>query len=303
MTQSIAYLISVDYQSTIKKYPQLLDEFNILRSFFSMHDVSLIQVPWQKHYINWQLFSCIMPKACWDYVQFPNKFESLLKKVSDINIPMKNNASIVKWNMRKTYLLDLQKSHLPIGEFTFVPQHSDERYLTNAIKKLNEMNLADNFFIAKPSIGLGGVDLVKFNLSDVKTHYKSFLKILSYADLILQPFFPEIIQTGEYSYIFFNNKFSHAVLKKPKANDFRAHFIYGAKTLFHQPSNEEIDQAFSFISGIQPQCLYARVDGFRRDNKLFLIELELIEPYLYLEYASKETLRQFCESVIFSNDH
>ena len=59
-----------------------------------------------------------------------------------------------------------------------------------------------------------------------------------------------------------------------------------------------MQQALRFVSAVQFQCEYARVDVFKRNNQLLLIELELIEPYLYFERASQASLHAFCKAIV-----
>lgn len=297
MLKSIAFLTSSNYQSILNKCPDFLDEFQILKPIFLEYGANLIKTDWRDPSIDWKSFSIIIPKACWDYMTYASEFVSFLKKISNLNIPMKNDTKIVLWNMRKTYLLDLQKLNLPIAELILIPQHSNGKS-SNIFDQLHRANFKTPMIVAKPSIGGGALDTVRFDISQTHLHEALFNKILSYADLILQPYFPEISEDGEYSYFFFGNQFSHAILKKPLLGDYRAHQLFGAQNLSYQPSDEEVKQASHFVSAVQFNCEYARVDVFKRNKQLFLIELELIEPYLYFEHASQASLHAFCQEIL-----
>lgn len=297
MLKSIAFLTSFNYESTLAKCPDFLDEFNVLQPIFRKYEVNLIKTDWRDPLIDWKSFSAIIPKACWDYMLYPTEFEAFLKKIITLNTPMKNDINIVLWNMRKTYLLDLQKLNLPVAEFLLIPQYHNGE-ISTIVEQLHNANFQTTILVAKPSISGGASDTIRFYLNDIHLHEALFKKIFSYADLILQPYFPEIAETGEYSYFFFNKQFSHAILKKPERGDYRAHQLFGAQNLSYQPSVDEVEQALRFVSTVQPQCEYARIDVFKRNNQLFLIELELIEPYLYFERAPQSSLYAFCEAII-----
>jgi hypothetical protein len=297
MTQSIAYLIAEDYEFIQEKHPQFEEEFQRIQSTFAKYDKQLIKIPWRYNTVDWTSFAAVIPKACWDYVYYPAEFKSLLEHISQLNIPLYNDLSLILWNMRKTYLQDLQKQHLRVAEFLLIPQYSPIDDMDVFAKKIRDLRWKPKMIIAKPSIGMGSVNNRRFHINDIHLQEKFFTQVLSRADLILQPFFQEDVDIGEYSYIFFNNQFSHAVLKKPAKNDYRAHFIYGAEITAYQPTQEEIQQAFTFIDALSPAPKYARVDVFKHKDHLYLIELELIEPYLYLEYADKEVLDSFCKII------
>ncbi|MEO1654892.1 MAG: hypothetical protein AAFU64_15200, partial [Bacteroidota bacterium] len=99
---------------------------------------------------------------------------------------------------------------------------------------------------------------------------------------LLQKFLPEIKENGEWSLIFFNGRFSHAVQKKPKKGDFRVQEEYGGESLAQIPPSYLIREARNIIQLFAPDSLYARVDGLDIQEAFYLMELELIEPELFL---------------------
>ncbi len=102
--------------------------------------------------------------------------------------------------------------------------------------------------------------------------------------VIIQPLIEEIIQ-GEWSLIFFNNSFSHAVLLEPATNDFRVQIRHGGTVKLAEPSLSMINQAKKILSTLKDIPLYARVDFVCKDNEFYLLELELIEPALFFRLA------------------
>ena len=85
--------------------------------------------------------------------------------------------------------------------------------------------------------------------------------------------------------VFFDKKFSHAVLKKAKAGDFRIQSQFGGQYAPYQPSHETLTVAESIVKHINADLLYARVDGIIIQGKFHLMELELIEPDLYFDHV------------------
>lgn len=299
MSKLIAYLIAND-STLLTQHPAMLDEFEILEPIFANYNMRLIKTPWRDPSIDWQSFTTIFPKACCDYALYPEEFKLFLQNIKRLNIPMINSVDLIEWNMRKTYFLDLKRHGLPVAEFVIIPQNSNKETLTSVIQQLHQEKYKK--MIAKPSVSIGALNTEQFLLQDIDAHYSLFHHILSYADLILQPFFAEIILNGEYSYLFINKQFSHAVLKKPAQDDYRAHPIFNATITAYQPSADEIQQAISFIAQLNPACQYARVDVFKREQQLFLIELELIEPYFYLEYMPIQNLHALCRAFTAPSD-
>jgi hypothetical protein len=103
---------------------------------------------------------------------------------------------------------------------------------------------------------------------------------------MIQPFLPSVKEEGEYSLLFFGNDYSHAVIKKPKSGDYRIQSLYGGTEQTYSPTKNEIEAAQKIINILPFEPLYARVDLLRgNDGHLKLIELEMIEPYLYLSHS------------------
>jgi len=116
----------------------------------------------------------------------------------------------------------------------------------------------------------------------------------------VQKFMPEIQTQGESSFIFFHGEFSHAVGKLPATGDFRVQTEFGGSVREFIPSRSVIDAATEVLRGVEYQPLYARVDGLEREGKFVLMELELIEPILFLGLGKAAS--RFARSIALSLD-
>ena len=106
---------------------------------------------------------------------------------------------------------------------------------------------------------------------------------------LIQPFIESVASEGEYSFIYFGDSFSHSVNKRAKDGDYRVQSMYGGTEAAYSPNASERAQARAVLDVLDFTPLYARVDFLRGNNgRLWLIELELIEPYLYLPFAGGE---------------
>jgi glutathione synthase/RimK-type ligase-like ATP-grasp enzyme len=97
-----------------------------------------------------------------------------------------------------------------------------------------------------------------------------------------QPFLPQIQEEGEWSFVFFNGKFSHSLLKKAKPGDFRVQHYLGGTIHSAQAPAHLLKEATAYAEAFAKSCLYVRVDGLEVDKHFMLMELELIEPFLFL---------------------
>jgi glutathione synthase/RimK-type ligase-like ATP-grasp enzyme len=99
----------------------------------------------------------------------------------------------------------------------------------------------------------------------------------------VQPFISNVQSEGEYSLFFFSGEYSHAILKTPEQDDFRSQEEHGADIKSVTASSRQIEAAEQLLALVEPQPTYVRVDLVRGDDGNFLLmELELIEPSLYL---------------------
>jgi glutathione synthase/RimK-type ligase-like ATP-grasp enzyme len=95
-----------------------------------------------------------------------------------------------------------------------------------------------------------------------------------------------VLSQGEYSLILFDGALSHAVVKRPKAGDFRVQPHLGGVTerCDPPPGGEALAQVA--LAQAPAEAVYARVDMIAdNDGRLMIIELELVEPALFLNEA------------------
>jgi len=110
--------------------------------------------------------------------------------------------------------------------------------------------------------------------------------------MIIQPLIEEIARTGEFSLMLFDGEFSHAVVKRPRSGDFRVQPHYGGVTLPATPPAGALELAQQALAKAPAKASYARVDIVPDDEgTLRIMELELIEPALFLDLAPGSTDR------------
>jgi hypothetical protein len=114
---------------------------------------------------------------------------------------------------------------------------------------------------------------------------------------MLQPFQRGIIEEGEYSMIYFNGKYSHSVLKVPKRGDFRVQEEHGSEIVPVAPEAALRAAGDAAIAAIGQKLLYARADIVRSGDTFRVMELELVEPALYLRTESGAANR-FADAIV-----
>jgi glutathione synthase/RimK-type ligase-like ATP-grasp enzyme len=84
----------------------------------------------------------------------------------------------------------------------------------------------------------------------------------------------------------FDGEFSHSVVKRPAAGDFRVQPHLGGVTLPSKPPPGAEQLARQALAAAPAHAIYARVDIVPDDEGVLrIMELELIEPALFLDHA------------------
>lgn len=223
-------------------------------------------------------YAGFMVGTVWDYPPKLSGFLATLDRLHE-TAPVFNPPALVRWNIEKTYLRDLANAGAP-SIATYWADQADAATIEAAFAALG----ADRI-VVKPLVG-GGAWRQALLTRDEPLPAASELPP---AACLIQPFLPSVPEEGEYSFVFFAGEFSHALQKVPRAGDYRVQSLFGASELVHEPREGELDlcrrvlSAAAAITG-EADLLYARVDMVRGlDGGLAVMELEVIEPYLYPE--------------------
>ena len=279
---------------TCERFPLLSDDDQPLIASLRGLGLNPTPVIWDDPTVDWHKFGLILLRSTWDYYLKVPKFLAWLKTIenaSELNgTEILNRPSVVRWNLDKTYLKTLMELGIPVIPTVWL-KSTETASLSHLIKPLGWKQM-----VLKPTISADAFQTIRLNQDDTEL-FETELHKLQRRDLkvglndhyvaMLQPFLPEIIAEGEWSFLFFDGKYSHAVLKKPSTGDFRVQTSHGGKaTPMEAPAAllAQAEHAFRVAKDcVGVNLLYARVDMIRRDKQLLLVELELIEPTLYLQ--------------------
>jgi len=215
--------------------------------------------------------SAVLALCAWDYQDNQDAFLDRLARFEADGVHVFNPVSMLRWNIRKTYLRDLELRGAPVAPAMFrdSPTASDAREAFEAF--------GCETLVIKRQVGAGARGQWVLGRTDPAPEGP-----LLDRPAIIQPFFPSIRTQGERSFIFIDGELSHAVLKLPAADDYRIQPRYGGSSRLFRPEPEEERAARSVIGALETTPLYARVDMVRPDERGWaLMELELIEPMLF----------------------
>ncbi|MFT3946843.1 MAG: hypothetical protein QM763_07705 [Agriterribacter sp.] len=241
---------------------------------------------WDDPKVNWNKYEVALLKTPWDYHQKYEQFKHWLNNIQSLGIKLLNDFNIVRWNMDKHYLAAIAQAG-----FNIIPTIFLNKGWSGELLSLFQQ-LQTTALIVKPCVSGGSKNTMVLNNNFTSAQESTVLTLLSGSDFMVQPLMHEV-QDGEWSFIFFNGIYSHTIIKKPKAGDFRVQQIYGGSIIPVQPAQTEIEHAASYINHFAKNAFYARVDGLMVNGKFMLMELELIEPFLYLSYSEGAVERYY----------
>ncbi|WP_437317698.1 ATP-grasp domain-containing protein [Sorangium sp. So ce385] len=289
---NIAYVVMDGYRELMAARPGEQDETRVLPREFARLGAEMTTAAWRDPEVDWARFDAVLPKACWDYAERPIEFFAWLDRLRDVGARLLNPLELVRWNSDKRYLLDLRGAGVSVAPLVYVDR-GGPRDLRAELASLGWGEL-----VFKPAISAGAYRTFRASSPDAGGVAEQIEVILRDSGLLVQPFFPEIPRDGEWSFLFFGGEFSHALLKVPSRGDFRTQATFGATVTAQEPPPTLLDQAAAVVGALPGKTAYARVDGFIRDGRLQVMEVELIEPYLYLEHGGPLSARRFCEAVV-----
>lgn len=233
---------------------------------------------------DWTRFDAVVLRQTWDYYRRPADFSRWLESLP---VPVFNSPACVMWNLEKTYLRQLAERDIPVLPTHWVT-YRDNPSLWETIRKTGWQCA-----VVKPVVSVNSFHTIIVDISEPppgKSEWPSGMQ------LMVQPFAKSIQTEGEWTLVYFGGELSHTVVKRPAAGDFRVQPTYGGTTEAAEPQRDLIAAAERCLERLDFPWLYARVDLVRDNGVAYLMELELIEPYLYMEFAP-ESPRRFARSI------
>jgi hypothetical protein len=284
MTRQIAF-------ATCRQIPALHDDDLLVIDHLCHQGIDVCPLIWDADDIPPDRYASIVIRSCWDYHYQPNRFLEWVRGVRRRGVPLWNPASVVEWNLNKIYLRDLREKGVLVPQTIWLEKGSEADL--PAILAQQRWRKA----VVKPAISATAFRTFMISPETAGHKQPALDEMLSLSEVIVQQFVDEVLTRGEWSLLFFGGNFSHAVLKRPRAGDFRVQEEFGGRTMAAVAPPRLIEDAARIISLLEEPLLFARVDGLEVDGRLLLMELELIEPLLFLSY-DREAPKRFADAIV-----
>jgi hypothetical protein len=233
-------------------------------------------LPWNRPGVDWRRYDLVVIRSTWDYQHHAEQFLGVLTTIEQCGVRLENGSEIARWNMAKTYLRELAGRGIEI-----VPTFWREALAPGELVPLFEELRSDEAVI-KPVMSGNAEGAWRLDAVSVREKAAEIEAYFARRPLMLQPFERGIVEEGEFSMIYLNGAHSHSVLKVPKRGDFRVQEEHGSEIVPIVPEPALLAAGNAAIAAIGEKLLYARADFVRSDEAFRLMELELVEPSIYL---------------------
>jgi glutathione synthase/RimK-type ligase-like ATP-grasp enzyme len=277
---------------TYSGLPHGAESERLMLPYLAAANVEIEIVDWRSTGCDFSQFDLIVLRSCWDYHLRVTEFTGWLQGVAQAT-PVLNPIDTVLWNHNKFYLREVEAMGIEIVPTIFV-SHAKALGAEDAmtIRSWKNKNI-----VVKPAISASAHNTRLMDGAPWSADQEA-IRIMQ-GPFLIQPFIQEIQDQGEISFVYIDGEYSHAALKRPAAGDFRVQQEHGGSAeLFHPDSNllAQADQIATTVPQVR-DSLYCRIDAVAKGGKLVLMELELIEPELFLGLAGGAAER-FAEAII-----
>lgn len=265
--------------ATCAAYPSGDEDAAALRSALRCSNIDARWAVWDDPTVTWTCLTVL--RSTWDY---PQRRADFLRWTGTVP-RLCNPADVVQWNSDKLYLRDLDRAGVPITPTVVAPVGTSPTFP------------ADQEFVVKPSVGAGSRGAGRFGpeASAAAVDHVAALHAAGRTALV-QPYLGDVETAGETALIYLDGRFSHAVRKGPMLPGGTAHELAETRGLFVEenisartPSAAELAAGGQAIAALgarfRAPLLYARVDLLPGPSGPVVVELELVEPSLFLSYS------------------
>jgi glutathione synthase/RimK-type ligase-like ATP-grasp enzyme len=302
------------------KNPLFTHDDQVAADFLNSHGVSVTPVVWGSPVdLIKSNYDLLIVRSPWDYMDSEEKrigFFNWLRELDSAGVRLLNSFPVLQWNLDKHYLRDLEEVGIATVPTTFLEPGDPSKLIDNAFARLGRI-------VVKPCIAAAANDAYLIEKADELAAFQTqFATIRGERAFMIQPFIEEIRSAGEWSLVFLNGEYSHAVLKLPKPGNWLVQDELGGSVQSAEPPmevREFAEQAYSKLAHLlrarfseASTLLYARVDvlGMRASSRLEKIdptslkigEVELVEPELFFldrmtNEANKCALQRFLAGI------
>jgi glutathione synthase/RimK-type ligase-like ATP-grasp enzyme len=283
--------------ATCGQLPDLDPDDRLLAGAMSDLGMNVAAADWRDPNVDWSSAPICLVRSTWDYHKRPESFARWVAATSRSTMLL-NPANVITWNCHKFYLSELSRAGVPTVPTVCLDRRTPVR--------LEDVMTREGWSeaVIKPAYGASADGVLRVGThrgerAAAQTHLEELLAV---QDVLLQPYIEAIAVYHERALVFIDGEYSHAVTKTPFMHAradlaLRAHHPPGfSGEAPVVPTREEIAVARRALDAAPQGHVYARVDLVRDGDASLVIEVELIEPTLYL-FAEETAARKLADAI------
>jgi hypothetical protein len=272
---------------TCSEWPRLSHSDSFLQRALVARGIDACPLAWNDPTVDWSRPLVSVIRSTWDYYSQHAAFLEWAQRVSQVHA-LWNPFPLLQWSSHKGYLRDLEEQDVPIIPTLWLMQGSS----ANLEQLMQEHNWSE--VVIKPAVSGNAYGTILVKEEMVATEGQLYLDhMLSIHDMLIQPFLPAVLSSRERSLIFIDGEVTHAILRPPvramsryQASCPDAADLSMSKEELVIPQEEELRLAHKIVDMLPSSVLFARIDLVHDvDGQLRLMEVESVEPRLWLELA------------------
>lgn len=270
--------------ATYARHPGATDDDALLVAALRASGADPVALPWDAAHARWEHYDAVVLRSTWDYHLRHDEFLRWIGSLADSGVPLWNPASLVRWNSDKRYLHQLAGRGVAV-----VPTAWSDDEGERTLRDIARDREWTEPLVVKPAVSASAHGTWRMAGPPTEADEHRYAEARRRGSVMVQPLVREVEANGEWSLVFIGGAFSHAVIKRPADGDFRVQAEHGGSARAAAPPPALVaDARRALEAGIAcagvgaTSVLYARVDGVARDGRLLLMELECIEPSLFL---------------------
>ena len=264
---------------TYHELPDLADDDRLLVPALARHGLDAVPAVWNDRDTDWSRFTAAVIRSTWDYYHRLPEFLEWIGRLEHLGVALFNPPAVLRWNSDKRYLRDLTAKGIAVVPTLWVEKDAP----TSLAAALAAQGWEDA--VIKPAVSASAWETWKTSRSTADSDEERFRRLVARGTVMVQPFIEAVAADGEWSLLYLGGTFSHAVLKQANPGDFRVQPRHGGSARVHvpvEPIRRQADAVLQAALTDPREALYARVDGCVVDGGFLLMELELLEPSLFL---------------------
>jgi glutathione synthase/RimK-type ligase-like ATP-grasp enzyme len=240
---------------------------------------------WDDPSVDWSTAELVVIRSTWDYMERRDEFVAWAERV-DRSTALFTPAEVVRWNTEKSYLRRWAESGIAT-----VPTRWLDRGTAAVLADLLDEEGWDRA-VVKPVVSAGALGTIRLGRTEAADAQAHLDALLATGDVMVQPYLQSIEVAGETSVLWIDGVLTHAVRKRPASGDFRVQEEFGGTDVLVDVDEGSRRLVDAVLTRLDRRCRYARVDVVEGpEGERWLIEVELVEPQLFLRHSPEATAR------------